>query len=84
MELSRRTNGGELDHLEAVSYTHLDVYKRQHIYSTDYNNKLYIILVTNYRGTTDKKSPSPHALARRRRLSPVSYTHLDVYKRQGD
>ena len=53
-----------------VSYTHLDVYKRQ-VYRLHLSNgKTYDI--ENYSmwcGSASKE--------------PVSYTHLDVYKRQG-
>ena len=61
--------------LNAVSYTHLDVYKRQ-INASLYRNK-------------NIKNPSVVALvgpsgSGKTALSdsPVSYTHLDVYKRQ--
>ena len=63
-----------------VSYTHLDVYKRQTHYSTD---------------RTDIDDFSSSCLAHIRQhhfahvhyaeeisIHPVSYTHLDVYKRQ--
>ena len=51
---------------ESVSYTHLDVYKRQGIPSVVYGLVGMILLVPAIRVAFD----------------PVSYTHLDVYKRQ--
>ena len=54
----------------AVSYTHLDVYKRQwRLSSKTTSTKLTIVGTDN--GTITM-----------RRSAPVSYTHLDVYKRQ--
>ena len=59
--------------LHPVSYTHLDVYKRQSLaseiifYSED--NSLQVQLV----GDSDDDD-----------VEAVSYTHLDVYKRQED
>ena len=52
---------------EAVSYTHLDVYKRQRFTSAQ-------IPVTGQRDTATVKAGI--------KVFPVSYTHLDVYKRQ--
>ena len=61
----------------AVSYTHLDVYKRQVIKTfsaseiTNYDSKNhYIELSVPISNPNDKDSKT------------VSYTHLDVYKRQ--
>ena len=56
----------------AVSYTHLDVYKRQIIYSTVYRNSICIqsYILSN---EVNRKLNI---------LNTVSYTHLDVYKRQ--
>ena len=102
---------------EPVSYTHLDVYKRQlydtqktdlgHIaafsyYTTgqfmelDLTARQTLELTETLRGKEKKgsllwvmdktKTPMGHRLIRgwmeRPLLSPVSYTHLDVYKRQ--
>ena len=50
----------------AVSYTHLDVYKRQDL---------------NWWHWNDEPEEANRAMARRYQ-QPVSYTHLDVYKRQ--
>ena len=55
--------------LHTVSYTHLDVYKRQHLRLTRWSTTLPFT----------KLSAS---LANIVTLEPVSYTHLDVYKRQ--
>ena len=52
--------------LSPVSYTHLDVYKRQAI-----NTSNVIFLYFHYQ-----------ILQNTTRHIPVSYTHLDVYKRQ--
>ena len=72
------------DCIGTVSYTHLDVYKRQvlnsllrisniDVYVTGSNSKfLSSDIVTEFRGRGDEI-----------RIYPVSYTHLDVYKRQG-
>ena len=64
-----------------VSYTHLDVYKRQDEVSDDYGKK------PSYRG--DKRNSRGRYSAGRYYIlpssvysRPVSYTHLDVYKRQ--
>ena len=64
--------------LTAVSYTHLDVYKRQVLYYED---------IVTY---SDNRSELIEVIARpvpcfengERLVMPVSYTHLDVYKRQ--
>ena len=55
----------------AVSYTHLDVYKRQ-LYYTLLHNKYK-------KSAASKNKLSFRTLAG---VNPVSYTHLDVYKRQ--
>ena len=62
--------------VDAVSYTHLDVYKRQIFYGylyqekkcfgLDYNDLIVFVLY----------------LFEQNPAIPVSYTHLDVYKRQ--
>ena len=53
-----------------VSYTHLDVYKRQVYRSGKY--KLSFSMEMNR-----------YLNAHQQDFMPVSYTHLDVYKRQG-
>ena len=89
----------------AVSYTHLDVYKRQVSAAVD-NGLLYIgdsLWQNNYSGDTfpykqrknkgEKEQYDKYKKQQDLRLSPVeqsfldsvepvSYTHLDVYKRQ--
>ena len=64
-----------------VSYTHLDVYKRQGQYLTIDDSK--------YAGTPGGKTQNIYALNYNDKdndikisLGSVSYTHLDVYKRQ--
>ena len=73
----------------SVSYTHLDVYKRQRLrgiiiadtkfeFGQDESGRLYLIdeVLTPDSSRfwpADKYQPG---------ISPVSYTHLDVYKRQ--
>ena len=59
---------------EAVSYTHLDVYKRQDI---DH--------VLRLGGNTDRQRERVVAAFEKQKTTAetVSYTHLDVYKRQG-
>ena len=68
---------GQID-LSPVSYTHLDVYKRQrqdeqegrpHRHARCYER--------HHRGV-----PRGHAVLGQHVPVPVSYTHLDVYKRQ--
>ena len=51
-----------------VSYTHLDVYKRQ-MHIVDRNIRKFVCYQTS-------------ALYLCQIIEPVSYTHLDVYKRQ--
>ena len=52
----------------SVSYTHLDVYKRQHLAGTEASGLFEARL-----GAEEMPGKEVHA---------VSYTHLDVYKRQ--
>ena len=66
----------------AVSYTHLDVYKRQvpeNISVIARSCKLRLSsMILSWAPSCGILSASP----RRRAFLPVSYTHLDVYKRQ--
>ena len=58
-----------------VSYTHLDVYKRQELEFED-NAAVCVVLASDgYPEHYDKGYKIDG-------LDPVSYTHLDVYKRQ--
>ena len=57
----------------AVSYTHLDVYKRQSQYQVRGGNYDENLVYVN-----DFEIYRPQLV----RSGPVSYTHLDVYKRQ--
>ena len=59
----------------AVSYTHLDVYKRQFLH------QLFSYICTVFKW----KVPNPYqhnACKPKKCPASVSYTHLDVYKRQ--
>ena len=58
-----------LTRLMAVSYTHLDVYKRQQRYW--FKRQLELAA-----------EASLPVIIHSRDAAPVSYTHLDVYKRQ--
>ena len=64
--------------LIAVSYTHLDVYKRQ-----VQRNALAAdtVLVLRYHPLFKSGKGIPHHV--HHGVAAVSYTHLDVYKRQG-
>ena len=72
---------------EAVSYTHLDVYKRQDMDTLVRPQDDFYHYVN---GGWIKANPLKPAYSRfgtfdvlgDRSLEPVSYTHLDVYKRQ--
>ena len=63
-----------------VSYTHLDVYKRQVLLTHNAARSA----VDRINGFTDtiKKNKNYKILASADTQGPVSYTHLDVYKRQ--
>ena len=61
-----------------VSYTHLDVYKRQ---SYDFTQLTDEELLAELEIVDDRRIWKI-AEAIRRGMPPVSYTHLDVYKRQ--
>ena len=74
----------------AVSYTHLDVYKRQvHACDANGNTALHLACaaetpVLDLVGDLRELGLDPHAVDAHGRssLDAVSYTHLDVYKRQ--
>ena len=65
-----------LSGLFAVSYTHLDVYKRQDMDKMEANLDDPYVLIT------DKKISNIQDLLPLLEQVAVSYTHLDVYKRQ--
>ena len=58
-----------------VSYTHLDVYKRQLLPITSVNGNYSPRVMRIRREGSTKRVTVGY-------LDPVSYTHLDVYKRQ--
>ena len=62
---------GKQGAVEAVSYTHLDVYKRQNLW---FAGEAYWENIHTSRG--DQYANTLQS------LMPFSYTHLDVYKRQ--
>ena len=67
---------------EPVSYTHLDVYKRQFDTYTQFSTfgQVVILLLIQVGGLGLVTLTTFFNIAVGRR--PVSYTHLDVYKRQ--
>ena len=78
-----------LDKVKAVSYTHLDVYKRQWMKRPDvmYYSRLQTPSRERFLIQTSCKVRSRKAKAMRILSTvhtSVSYTHLDVYKRQGE
>ena len=74
--------------IEAVSYTHLDVYKRQVLNRSIAEKGIYPAvdpLDSTSRILEPRVVGQDHYDTARRVqeiLQPVSYTHLDVYKRQ--
>ena len=76
--------------IKPVSYTHLDVYKRQEYHDTlmleyEYKNEEmeYINITILCKISKNlKQTHRKHKLNQALNLIPVSYTHLDVYKRQ--
>ena len=77
--------------LRAVSYTHLDVYKRQplQVAPTGIGEVLLDWYDYNARILPWRSEPTPYhvwiseIMLQQTRVEAVSYTHLDVYKRQG-
>ena len=67
---------GALDKVKAVSYTHLDVYKRQAVYNKEGVSAVEKGMAV-YHPSINNYTPE-HSLS----VYTVSYTHLDVYKRQ--
>ena len=80
--------------LGPVSYTHLDVYKRQHYVCADDTHGTPIMLAAEKAGVTPEAFIARIKESHERDFAafgvafdhydstPVSYTHLDVYKRQ--
>ena len=78
-----------------VSYTHLDVYKRQSQTSNSRFSKLLLLYYSKSAGPSELLAGCLRGLLLSSASSeatstivgsfpPVSYTHLDVYKRQGE
>ena len=68
-----------VDELAAVSYTHLDVYKRQ-AYKGEVS--MYKLNDIHNSDVGNKGNFEKMVISEADRVKPVSYTHLDVYKRQ--
>ena len=64
-----------------VSYTHLDVYKRQNMSTILWFTALFYLAIRLKDWNRPKRNMPPPRF-RRAVFLPVSYTHLDVYKRQ--
>ena len=58
-----------------VSYTHLDVYKRQYQNHANCHRQNFTVDILVHCGIIS-------SIGRKGHIGPVSYTHLDVYKRQ--
>ena len=67
---------------ETVSYTHLDVYKRQAFNLRTFGDYHDLYLLTDVMLLADVFESFRDMALRDYCLDPVSYTHLDVYKRQ--
>ena len=65
----------------AVSYTHLDVYKRQEL--NYLASKLDEMDQSDYAKFQAAMEIGDYTSSLQEIINPVSYTHLDVYKRQG-
>ena len=84
-----------MDYIYTVSYTHLDVYKRQLMFLPEFLRVTRLAVChIDLTGlgiiydVSTQNSDLCHALfsrfdLRRKIIVTVSYTHLDVYKRQG-
>ena len=77
--------------MSSVSYTHLDVYKRQGAhygayaplgYVKDPDKKGHLLIDTETRWIVEKIFDLAVHGRGAASITPVSYTHLDVYKRQ--
>ena len=76
------TRMNRIERRMSVSYTHLDVYKRQ-----DFGNVYGMFFALTGDGLSDRELSDYSELIKREvseldGVEPVSYTHLDVYKRQ--
>ena len=70
---------------KAVSYTHLDVYKRQEdIHYDKHQDKCFDQRLQHFMDRSEKEVVGIHGDVQLQSGRPVSYTHLDVYKRQVD
>ena len=65
-----------------VSYTHLDVYKRQFQSNIDLVFSAYTLQQVLANGLDQWLSTFLSPRPTLKDITPVSYTHLDVYKRQ--
>ena len=65
-----------------VSYTHLDVYKRQQESSVTQHQVLILHTAIMRDSGTISAAPTMQRFQVLHHAEPVSYTHLDVYKRQ--
>ena len=85
--IARRSNCSGCSRIDPVSYTHLDVYKRQGPQDVDFQKVYDEIHKEKKNATLDKENnyavvPSQNTISFDVKEAPVSYTHLDVYKRQ--
>ena len=78
-KISNPTIFSRISH-DAVSYTHLDVYKRQDPNMGGIQGGTYGGM--NSQGMNPGMGGPQGGMMNRQGLDPVSYTHLDVYKRQ--
>ena len=65
-----------------VSYTHLDVYKRQGLLSGGQRQALTLLMASMKKPKLLLLDEHTAALDPKTAAKAVSYTHLDVYKRQ--
>ena len=70
------------DGVAPVSYTHLDVYKRQGKHCTSHRRDSHSFIFHTHFLNDFGNEFVYHTVTATRAVVPVSYTHLDVYKRQ--